>query len=188
MLDHEVADPDGADPAFSEQGLEGSVRLERLVEGRWQRLMEDQEVDLLDAELGGTLLAAVQRRVVAIVADPDLGLEEHLRPVHVRPSHCFPDLVLFAVRRRRVDVAVATAERGKDAFSGLVRGRLEDAEAKRWHLDAVVQGHGLHVVHLLDVVGYEFAAPRRCTPFKDRGQVNVVEEPTAALSSGPRDC
>jgi len=27
VLDHEVADPDGADPAFGEQGFEGAVRL-----------------------------------------------------------------------------------------------------------------------------------------------------------------
>ena len=78
MLDHEVADPDRADLAVSEQSLQSTVGLEGPLEGRRERLVEDQQVDLVDAELAGALLEAVQSPVVSVVADPDLGLQEHL--------------------------------------------------------------------------------------------------------------
>ena len=43
--------------------------------------MQDQQVDPFDTELAGALVEAVQRLVVSVVADPDLGLQEDLRPV-----------------------------------------------------------------------------------------------------------
>ena len=65
----------------AEQRLQRPVRLEGLVEVRGQRLVQDEQVDLVDAELAGALVEAVQRLVVAVVADPDLGLDEDLVPV-----------------------------------------------------------------------------------------------------------
>src|SRR5437773_9343137 len=76
VLDHEVADPDGADLALSEQGLQGAVSIQGPLERRRQRLVQEQQVDLVDAELAGALVEAVQRLVVAVVADPDLRLQE----------------------------------------------------------------------------------------------------------------
>ena len=81
VLDHEVADPDRADLAVSEQRLERTVGLQGPVERRRQRLVQDQQVDLVDAELARALLEGVQRLVVSVVADPDLGLQEDLRAV-----------------------------------------------------------------------------------------------------------
>jgi hypothetical protein len=43
-------------------------------------LVQDQQVDLVDPELAGAFFKAVQGLVVAVVADPDLGLQEDLRP------------------------------------------------------------------------------------------------------------
>ena len=37
-------------------------------------LVQDQQVDLIDAELAGALLETSRRLVVSVVADPDLGL------------------------------------------------------------------------------------------------------------------
>ena len=51
VVDHEVADPDGAHLAVVEQRLQRPVRLQGLVELRRQRLVQDQQVDLVDAEL-----------------------------------------------------------------------------------------------------------------------------------------
>ena len=78
VLDHEVADANCADLAVGEQCLEGTVGLQGAIERRGQRLVQDQEVDLVDAELPGALLEAVQRLVVSVVADPDLGLQEDI--------------------------------------------------------------------------------------------------------------
>ena len=90
-----------------------------------------QQVDLVDAELAGALVKAVQRLVVAVVADPDLGLQEDLRPVQTGAAHRLADLALVAVGGRGVDVSVAGAECRLDGVAGLVRGRLEDTEAER---------------------------------------------------------
>ena len=40
--------------------------------------MQDEQVDLVDAERGGALVEPVQCLVKAVVTDPDLGLKEHL--------------------------------------------------------------------------------------------------------------
>jgi len=81
VLDHEIANADGADSAVGEKRLERAVRLEGPVERARQRLVEDQEIDLLDAELAGALLEPVKRFLVAVVADPDLRLHEDIRAI-----------------------------------------------------------------------------------------------------------
>ena len=134
MLDHEVADPDRADLAVGEQRLQRAVGLQGPVERRRQRLVQDQQVDLLDAELAGALLEAVQRLVVSVVADPDLGLQEHLERSRLGAVDRLADLALVAVGRGGVDVPVPGVERGADGVAGLVGGRLEDAEAEGGHL------------------------------------------------------
>jgi len=42
VRDHEVADPDRAYLAVSEQALQGTVGLQGPVERRWERLVQDQ--------------------------------------------------------------------------------------------------------------------------------------------------
>jgi len=59
--------------------------------------VQDQQVDLVDAQLAGALVMRVQRLVVAVVADPDLRLDEDLRPVEAGPSQRLTDLPLVAV-------------------------------------------------------------------------------------------
>ena len=61
VLDHEVADPDGAHPAVGEQRLQRPVGLQGPSKSDGQRLVQDQQVDLVDAELAGALVEAVQR-------------------------------------------------------------------------------------------------------------------------------
>jgi hypothetical protein len=108
--------------------------------------VQDQQVDLLDAELAGALLEGVQRLVVSVIADPHLGLQEHVRTVHLGAVNRLTDLALVPVGRCGVDVPIPSIERGADGVSGLIRGRLEDTQAEGGHGDAVVQfqgrGHG----------------------------------------------
>ena len=130
MLDHEIADPDRADLAVSKQGLQGAVGLQGPVERRRQRLMQDQQVDVFDAELAGALLEGVQRLVVSVVADPNLGLQEDLRSVQIRGVHRLGDLALVAVGRRRVDVAIAVAQGDSDGVASFVKWRLVHAETE----------------------------------------------------------
>jgi len=80
VLDHEVADPDRADLTVSQQTLQRAVCSQGSVERRRQRLVEDQQVDLIDTELAGALLEAVQSFVIPVVTDPDLRLQEDLPP------------------------------------------------------------------------------------------------------------
>jgi hypothetical protein len=65
VVDREVADADRADLAVGQERLQRAVGLEGAVERGGQRLVEDEQVDLLDAELARALLEAVQRLVVA---------------------------------------------------------------------------------------------------------------------------
>jgi hypothetical protein len=94
--------------------------------------VEDQQVDLVDAELSGALLEAMQRLVVSVVADPDLGLEEDLRPIHIGTVYGLSNLALVAVGRSSIDVPVSGIECHADGVSGLIGRRLEHTEPKRW--------------------------------------------------------
>jgi hypothetical protein len=126
VLDHEVADPDRADPAVSQQRLQGLVGRYGAVELRGQRLVQDQQVDLIDPELAGALLEPVQRLGVSVIADPNLGLQEHLRPVETRGVDRLTDLAFVAVRGGGVDVPVPGVQCGPHGITCFVWGCLED--------------------------------------------------------------
>jgi hypothetical protein len=84
----------------------------------------------------------MQRGVVAVVADPHLRLHEHLVPLDSRAAKALADLALVHIGGRGIDQPVALPDRRLDGADRL-RGRgLEDAEAERGHLDAVVQRQG----------------------------------------------
>jgi hypothetical protein len=106
VLDHEVADPDRSDFAFGEQRFQGVVGHEGPVERGGQRLVQDQEVDLFDAELCTALLEAVESLVVSVVADADLGLEEDLGAIQAGAADGLADLAFVAVGGRGVNQPV----------------------------------------------------------------------------------
>ena len=179
VLDHEVADPDRTDLAVSEQGLQGTVGLQRPVERRRQRLVQDQQVDLVDAELAGALLEAVQRLVVPVVADPNLGLQKTSDRSRSRAAHRLADLALVAVGRRGVDVAVAAAECRPDGVAGLIGRRLKYPETERGHLDAVVERDRFHPVH----PGFNTLRPSCCRPPTRKRQASFVGAPQGVAST-----
>ena len=142
VLGHEVADTDRAHHAVVQQRLERPVGLGREVEPARHRLVQDQQVDALDAQLGRALVEGVQRGVVPVVADPHLRLDEDVVAVEPGPPQALAHLALVAVRRGGVDVPVARTEGRLDGGDGLLRRRLEDAVAEGRQRDAVVQGEG----------------------------------------------
>src|SRR4051812_30864801 len=142
---HEGAHADRAHPPIREQLLECAIGADRAVEGGRQRLMQKQQVELLDAELADALLERVQRLVIAIIADPDLRLDEDFVTRNTGAANAFADFPLVEVRRRGIDEAVAYAERRLDRGRRLSRRALKDAEAQRGELDAVVQLDVRHV-------------------------------------------
>ena len=142
MRRHEVADADRADLAVGEQLLQRLVGVDGQLELAGQRLVQDEQVDLVDSQLAGRLLEGVQRGVVAVVGDPDLGLDEDLIAGQPGAPDRLADLPLVAVCRSGVDVAVTRLQRDPDGCDRLVRRSLEDAEPEDRYLDAIVQGEG----------------------------------------------
>src|SRR3954465_11152366 len=101
--------------------------------------MQEQQVELVDAQLAGALVERVQRGVEAVVADPDLRLEEDLVTGDAGATEAFADLTLIGVRGSRVYMTVAEAQclldrGGRDIWRGLDRTRPDGR-----HLHPVVR-------------------------------------------------
>jgi hypothetical protein len=73
-----VADPDCPDLAVGDQLLQGPVGVDRQVERRRQRPVQDEQVDGVDAQLRRAPLEPVQGLVVPVITDPDLRLTKDL--------------------------------------------------------------------------------------------------------------
>ena len=75
------------------------------------------------------------------------------------------DLALVAVGRRGVDVPIPGAECAADGVPGLVGGRLEDPQTEGGHLEAVIEGDGLHLLSRpwgpVLLIGYVLAPANR---------------------------
>src|SRR5699024_3685441 len=130
------------------QLLQRLVRTNRPLEVGGQRLVQQQQIDLLNTQFPSRLIKAVQRLVVAVVGDPQLGLDEDLGAVQARLLDALADLALVAIGGCGIDQTVANAQGLSDCGDGLLRRGLEDAEAQRGHGDTIVQGdvpiHDLH--------------------------------------------
>src|SRR5690625_2760378 len=90
-------------------------------------------------ELAGRLLETVQRGLVTVVSDPQLGLHEDLRPLQAGLPDALADLTLVAIGGGSVDQPVTDPQGFADRRSGLLGWGLEDAEAQCRHRHAVVQ-------------------------------------------------
>jgi hypothetical protein len=99
VIGHEVADPDRTDLAVGQELLQRLVGVDGELELAGQGLVQDQQVELVDPEFACALVEAVQRLAVAVVADPDLRLDEDLRAVETGAADRLADLALVEVRR-----------------------------------------------------------------------------------------
>jgi len=87
--------------------------------------VQDQQVELLDAELAHSLLERVPRLVIAVVGGPYLRLDEDLGTVQAGPTDPLADLALIAIGGRGVDVPVADPQRLGDGGGCLLGRRLK---------------------------------------------------------------
>lgn len=69
--------------------------------------MQDEQVQVVDAELACRFVPGMQCLLVAVVADPDFGFDEHLRTFQAGGSEAFTYFPFVAVRCGSVDVPVA---------------------------------------------------------------------------------
>src|SRR2546427_13278928 len=140
MLWHEVAYSDRPDTAVGEKRLERAVGVDREIKLAGQRLMKDEQVELLDVELARALVASVEGLVVTVIADPHLRLDEDVRAVDARAANRRTDLALIEVSSGGIDEAVTRGQGGVDSGFRLFIWDLKDSEAKGWQFDAIVQG------------------------------------------------
>lgn len=93
------------------------------------------------------LVEGVQSRVVTVIGDPHLGLDEHLGPVDPGASNRLPDLALVQIGSGGVDMAISGLQSGAHRIDGILRCRLVDAETDCRNRYLVVEcnvrnGHG----------------------------------------------
>src|SRR5581483_8622590 len=100
--------------------------------------MQDQQINLFDAEFAGAFVERVQRGVVAVVVDPDLGLDEYVVAGEARTTNALANLALVGIRGGRIDEAIAAIQGFRDRSGRDIGRRLKHAEAERRHRNAVV--------------------------------------------------
>ena len=84
------------------------------------RPVHQQQVDIVDAEVGEALVDRAREIGGAQVFVRDLGAEENVVARHAGRAHAFADAAFAAVFPRGVDVAIAELERGRDDLAANV--------------------------------------------------------------------
>jgi hypothetical protein len=112
------------------------------------------QVEVVQAELGQRRLeGALGVLLGGRVLDPQLGGDEQLFSGDAAVLDGAADGLLVLVRGGGVEQSVAGGEGVGDGLLGLLRRDLVDAETEDRHLDAVVEGDGLHGIFLLYEAG-----------------------------------
>src|SRR6185436_614691 len=107
------------------------------------RLVDEVEVERVELQAPHRTLERSARLVVAGVVDPEFRGEEDLLARHAAALDGVPNRLLVAIGRRRIEKAVADAERRADRALALGEvGDLKDAEPEERHLDSVVERDG----------------------------------------------
>ena len=152
MVRVEVGHTDRSGPLLRQDLLSCTVGGHRLVEGRGDRPMEQVQVHVVHAEPAETCVEGAEASLMAEVADPQLGGDEHFGPGDPAPRESFGHLALVEIRGSGVDEAVSILDRPLDRARRLLGRSLKDPEPESRHLDAVVQceerslpAHGGHL-------------------------------------------
>ena len=135
----EVRDADRASATVGQHLLDRCVRGDRAVEVARDGMVEQEEVDVVEAESAQAAVEPCERLFVAVVADPQLRGHEDVVAVDAGAADAFADLALIAVGGGGVEQPVAARDRCLNGADGLSGRALEDAEAESGQFDAVVQ-------------------------------------------------
>ena len=136
----EVGNADGPELTGLVQLLHGPVGAVVVAEG----LVDQQQVQVIGAQLAHGLLNGGLGLLIARVGDPDLGGQEEFLPGQAALRQRRADALLIVIGLGGVDAAVAHIDGVQHAALGVLRRGLIHAVAQLRHFDAVVQSHILH--------------------------------------------
>ena len=138
VVEVEVRHADGVDAAFS---LQFDQRLPRfdVVPARGRRPVDQEKVELVDAELAHGVVERHQRIVAAMRAVTELAGDEDLAAGYAGLTQRLANAFLVLVALGGVDRAVARPQRLGAAFRGDVRRHLPHAEAELGDDIAIVE-------------------------------------------------
>jgi hypothetical protein len=137
----EVGHSDGARPAVGEDLFQGLPGLDvQILCG--DRPVDEEEVDVVEAERGEGCVDGAQSLVVAVVKALKLGGDEDVLARDPGVADAAPDGVFVAVGGRGVDEAVAAAQGAGDGLLGVGAPQGPGAQSEAWHGDAVVELDG----------------------------------------------
>src|SRR3989441_3995419 len=127
MADRVVAHANRASEAFF---VELRERLPRFVAKAWHRPVDQVQIDVVEGQLAATPFERSQRRLVPVIAVPELRCDENLVSRNSTLPDRRADVPLVRVHFRGVDEAVSNLQGCRDGAPGLLaRGGLPDAEA-----------------------------------------------------------
>jgi hypothetical protein len=150
----EVRDADRLGPAGAVDLLQRLPRLDVVdVDGR-QRPVDEEQVDVVELQLGERPVEGPERVVPAVEAVVELGGHEDLLARDAGVADALADALLVPVHLGGVDVPVTDLQGGLHRLRGLLRLDLVDAEAELRDLHAVVQGDRGHGGHERSSTGF----------------------------------
>lgn len=139
MLGHEIADTNGAYLAIGKEVLKGAIGIQGFVERGRQGLVQDQQIELLNAQFLGALFETVQGLVKAVIVDPNLGLDEDLIARNARAANALAHFTFIAIGGCGIDVTITDAQGFLHGIGCLVRRGLKHAKTDCRYLDTVVE-------------------------------------------------
>jgi hypothetical protein len=140
MRDLEVGDPDRASAAVAVEVLEGPPgRDEVAVEQRGQWPVDEEQIDVIRAQVGQRGVKGAARIVGPVPGIAQLARDEDLVASQARRSHGLPDASLVAVHLGGIDVPVAGQQGRSDHLGSVTGWHLVHAEPELWDRAAVIQ-------------------------------------------------
>ena len=135
-----VGNADRAEPASLVQFFHCAIGTVIITE----RLVDEQQIEIIGAQLAHGFLNGGLRFFIACVCDPDLGGQEKFLAGQTGLCQRFANTLLVVIRLRRINAAIAHVDGVQHAASGILRRGLIHAIAQFGHLDSIIQSYIFH--------------------------------------------